>query len=62
MARHSYAVYVIHIPVLLYAALLLREIELSAMHKFALAAVVMVPLCFAAAMLARRLPGLNRVL
>ena len=62
VSRHGYAVYVIHVPIVVYLAFLLRDIGGPALVKFALAAAVAVPACFAAAYLVRRIPLASRVL
>jgi peptidoglycan/LPS O-acetylase OafA/YrhL len=62
LAKHSYAVYVLHIPVVVYAAYLLRSIEMTAIAKTALVSAIVVPVCFAVAAVIRRLPGVSRVL
>jgi surface polysaccharide O-acyltransferase-like enzyme len=62
LSRHSYTVYVIHIPIVVFLGVALRGIELAALPKFGIAAVIAVPACFAAACLVRRLPGASRVL
>jgi surface polysaccharide O-acyltransferase-like enzyme len=62
LSRHAFTVYVIHAPVIVFLALALRGIHPDPLLKFALAAVVGVPLCFALAYLVRRLPLASRVL
>jgi len=62
LSRHSYAVYVIHIPIVVLLALALRGIELAALLKFGMAAVIGVPLCFAVAYIVRKIPGVSRIL
>ncbi len=62
LAQHSYAVYVIHIPVVVFLAVALRNIEMEHLLKFAMAAVIAVPLCFAVAAAVRRTPGVSKVL
>lgn len=62
LANHSYAVYVLHIPVVVYGAYLLRSLEMTAIAKTALVSAVVVPACFAIAFIVRKLPGVSRVL
>ena len=62
LAKHSYAVYVLHIPVVVYGAYLLRSIEMTAIAKTALVSAIVVPVCFAVAFLIRKMPGVSRVL
>ena len=62
LAEHSYAVYVLHIPVVVYGAYLLRSIEMTAIAKTAFVSAIVVPVCFAVAFVVRKLPGASRVL
>ena len=62
LSRHSYSVYIIHIPIIVFLGVALRGIELAALLKFGMAAVIAVPACFAAAYLVRKLPGASAVL
>jgi glucan biosynthesis protein C len=62
LSQHSYAVYVIHIPILVFVAYALRGIQLATLLKFGMATVIGVPLCFAIAYLVRNIPGVSRVL
>jgi peptidoglycan/LPS O-acetylase OafA/YrhL len=62
LASHSYAVYVFHIPVVVFLAVLLRDVEMDHLWKFAMASAIAVPLCFLAAGLVRAIPGVKRVL
>ncbi len=61
-SANSYATYVIHAPVLLVFTLMVRDIHLYPLLKFALTTVILVPLCFGLAALIRQLPGVRRVL
>jgi glucan biosynthesis protein C len=62
LSQHSYAVYVIHIPIVVFLAVALKGIELAALLKFGMAAVIVVPTCFAVAYIVRKIPGVSRVL
>jgi peptidoglycan/LPS O-acetylase OafA/YrhL len=62
LAQQSYAVYIIHIPIVVFLAYGLRNIELASMLKFGLAALIIVPTCFIIAALIRKIPGVSRVL
>jgi peptidoglycan/LPS O-acetylase OafA/YrhL len=68
LAQQSYAVYVIHSPIIVvlaygfYLAYTSWGIDLGPLVKFVLAAVVMVPICFIAAWALRKIPGVSRVL
>jgi surface polysaccharide O-acyltransferase-like enzyme len=61
-SANSYAAYVIHAPVLIVFALLVREIHLYPLLKFVVVTSIVVPLCFLLAALIRRLPGARRIL
>lgn len=62
LAQQSYAVYVIHIPIVVFGAYLLRGIELGSLAKFGVVSAIVVPTCFVAAFLLRRVPLVSRVL
>ena len=62
LSQHSYTVYVTHIPIVVFLAYVLRGIELAAILKFGMAAVIVVPTCFAVAYIVRKIPGVSRVL
>jgi peptidoglycan/LPS O-acetylase OafA/YrhL len=62
LSQHSYAVFVFHIPIVVFLAYALRGIELAALLKFGMAAVIGVPLCFAFAYIVRKIPLASRVL
>lgn len=61
LSQQSYAVYVIHTPIVVFLALALKGVSLGALPKFALLSVIAVPVCYAAAYLMRRVPFLSRV-
>jgi len=62
LSQHGYAVYVIHIPIVVAVAFALRGIELAALLKFGLASVIVVPTCFAVAFIVRKIPRVSRIL
>jgi glucan biosynthesis protein C len=62
LSQQSYAVYVIHIPIIVFIAYALRNVDLATLAKFGLAAIIIVPICFVAAYLVRRVPLVSRVL
>ena len=62
LARHSYTVYLIHIPIIVFLAYALRGIALGTILKSLIAAAVIVPGCFAVAFVVRRIPGAARLL
>lgn len=61
LSQQSYAVYIIHIPLIVLLAYALREIGLNSIPKFAAAALIVVPTCFFAAYLLRKIPYVSRV-
>ena len=63
LQRHSYTVYIIQASIIVFvAAVLLIGLHLEHLLKFGLAAVIAVPLCFAAAYLVLKIPYVSRVL
>jgi len=61
-SANSFATYVLHTPVLIVVTLMVREVHLYPLLKFAAVAVVVVPACFLTAGLIRKIPGLKRIL
>lgn len=62
LSRQAFTVYIIHIPIIVLLALAIRGIHLESLLKFALAALIGLPLCFALAFLVRKLPFASRIL
>lgn len=62
MSQNSYAVYVIHIPIIVFLAYALRGVELATMLKFGLASLIIVPVCFLVAFVLRKIPYVSKVL
>jgi len=68
LAQQSYAVYVIHSPIIvvlayaLYLAYTSWGFDLGPMLKFIIATVVIVPICYIAAFILRKIPGVSRIL
>ena len=62
LSRHSYTVYVISAPIIVFVAVALMGLSLEHLLKFGLAAAITVPLCFAAAYLVLKIPFASRVL
>jgi len=56
LMKSSFAVYVIHCPIIVLMAVLLQNLHIMQLAKFGLMAVICVPICFAAAYLIRRIP------
>jgi glucan biosynthesis protein C len=62
LSRHSFTVYIIHAPVIVFLVVLLKGVELEHLLKFGVAAVIGIPLCFGIALLVRRIPLASRIL
>lgn len=62
LSQHSFTVYVIHVPVVIFLMLVMRGIHINLLLKFGLAAVVGVPLCFGVAYLARLIPYAKKII
>jgi len=66
LSQQSYAVYVIHSPIIVVLAygfyLLAEPWGLSYLVKFVVASIVIVPVCFIVAYLLRKIPGVSHVL
>jgi glucans biosynthesis protein C len=64
LSQHSYTVYIIHPLILVWLAIALRGVNLDnvILLKFALLAVIAVPVCFAVAYLIKKIPLVSRVL
>jgi peptidoglycan/LPS O-acetylase OafA/YrhL len=61
-ASSSYTVYIIHTPIIILFALAIRSVPLYPLLKFAVAALVTIPLTFALANVLRQLPLARRIL
>jgi glucan biosynthesis protein C len=62
LSRQSYAVYVIHAPIVVFLAIALRAVQAEALLKFVLGSLLIVPACFVAATIIRRIPGVSRII
>jgi glucan biosynthesis protein C len=62
LQRHAYTVYIIQAPIIVFVALALMGLNIEHLLKFCLAAVIIVPLCFATAYLVLKIPYATRVL
>ena len=61
LSQQSYAVYIIHSPLIVVLAYWLRVLGLGPVSKFAVAAVIVLPICFIVAYVLRKIPGVARV-
>jgi hypothetical protein len=62
LSQQSYAVYIIHAPIIVLIAVALKEVGLGTLPKSGLAAVIIVPTCFIVAAILRKIPRVSRVL
>ncbi|AET67468.1 hypothetical protein Desor_1833 [Desulfosporosinus orientis DSM 765] len=62
LSQHSFTVYVIHVPVIVFLMLALRSLQTQPQLKFGLAAVIGVPLCFGVAYLVRLIPYSKKII
>ncbi|MCP4614657.1 MAG: acyltransferase family protein [Planctomycetes bacterium] len=62
MSASSYTAYIIHAPIVIFVAIVMRNIHLYPILKFALAVLIAVPLCFALGNFIRQLPLAKRIL
>ena len=62
LANNSYAVYLIHIPIIVFMTYGMRNIMVGSLLKSVLAAFVIVPVCFLAAAILRKIPGIKKIL
>jgi surface polysaccharide O-acyltransferase-like enzyme len=56
MSQHSFTVYIIHAPILVFLSIAIRSVNLEGLLKFALLAVIVIPACFTVAYLIRKIP------
>ena len=62
LSSQNYAVYVIHIPIVVFIAYALRGLALGSLLKFGVVSLIVVPVCYIAAFLIRRISPVRRVL
>jgi len=62
LSQQSYAVYIIHTPIIVFAAVALKGIDFEPLLKFGVVALIVIPVCFAVAYVIRKIPGVSRVL
>ncbi len=61
LSKQSYAVYILHTPIVVFIAIALKGVSLEALLKFGMVAVIAVPVCFVAAFIVRRIPAVARI-
>jgi len=62
LSQQSYAVYVIHIPIVVFLVYVIRGITVGNLLKFGLASMVIVPVCFVIAAAIRKIPGVSQII
>jgi hypothetical protein len=62
LSQQSYAVYIIHVPIVVFLAVALKGVQLAPMLKFVLLAVITLPTCFVVAYILRKIPGVSKVI
>jgi peptidoglycan/LPS O-acetylase OafA/YrhL len=62
LAQQSYAVYLIHVPIIVFLAIALAGVNLAPLPKFVMLSLIVVPVCFITAWLLRKIPGVSRVI
>jgi len=62
LSQHSFTVYIIHAPIIVFLMLALRGLQTQPQLKFCLAAIVGLPLCFGIAWLIRKIPLVKKIL
>ena len=61
LSQHSFAVYVLHVPVIVFLMLALSGLQIAARLKFGLAVIVCLPVCFGIAWLIRNIPYVKKI-
>ena len=62
LSDQSYAVYIIHIPIIVFLAYGLRGFQQPPLFKFSVASLIVLSICFAVAWAIRKIPGVSRVI
>jgi len=62
LSEQSYAVYIIHIPIVVFGAYLLRGFSLGSLPKFGLVSIILIPICFGVAYLIRKIPFASKII
>jgi len=62
LVPNAYAAYIIHAPVIVFVAVAMRGLDFHPLLKFAVAALISMPICFGLSNLIRKLPYTERVL
>jgi glucan biosynthesis protein C len=62
LSQQSYAVYIIHIPIIVYMAYAFRNVTAGSLLKFGLLSLVVVPLSFIVAGIVRKIPYVSKII
>jgi surface polysaccharide O-acyltransferase-like enzyme len=62
LSQHSFAVYIIHVPVIIFLMLALQCIQMQPLLMFGLAVVVALPVSFGVAWLIRKIPYMRKII
>jgi len=62
LSQQSYAVYIIHIPIIVFAAYALRNVTAGSLLKFGLLSLIVIPICFIVAGIVRKIPYVSRII
>ena len=62
LSDQSYAVYIIHIPIIVFLAYALRGVAQPPLFKFSVASLIVLTICFVAAWVIRKIPGVSKVI
>ena len=62
LSQQSYAVFLIHSPIIVFLAYALRGVVLGPILKFGMVSIIVIPTCFAVAYIIRKIPGVTKVL
>jgi surface polysaccharide O-acyltransferase-like enzyme len=62
LSQQSYAVYIIHTPIVVFVAVAFKEVDLGPLLKFVIVALIAVSTSFVVAYLIRKIPGVSKVI
>ncbi len=62
LSQQSYAVYLIHVPIIVFLAVAIKDFDLGPLLKFVLLSIIVIPTCFILAYAIRKIPGVSRIL
>ncbi len=62
LTQQSYAVFIFHIPIIVFLAYALRGVELASLLKFAVVSLIVIPVCYIFAFIVRKIPSVSNIL